>query len=206
MKQCKLTWIELFVLTCVFLIAFGLRYYYFLERDVWMDEILVYIISSSYDFKSLLLISHWDGAHPPLLYLFTRFILFLNGFKFVSVNHLRIISLAFSSTAVLPVYLFARKIIKSKYALFVPLWYAVSYLQVLVGFQYRPYALMQFFLPIACFSFWEEHWTKKGILFFNILFIFLFFLDYASIWFFVAFFCHLIINNFYNGGRLFLQK
>jgi len=193
-----------FFLLVTFLMALLLRSNSGLRSEAFIDEASVYTIASGYDFKHLALMQHWDVAHPPLLYIFARAAVLLNKGNFVDIHLIRIPFVFFSSLAVFSLYILAKKILRSNMALFIPLWYAIHPFQILNGYGMRPYPILQLLFPIAFFALFDESWNKKWkVIAINLLFIFLFYWDYSSIWFFMIFFGYLFIANFSQPKKIF---
>lgn len=183
--------IETVLLCFIFFLALILRARYSTITDVWLDETTVYTLAATYSYRNLFFINHWDAAHPPLLYLFVKFLIDIFGIQQASIHSIRILQIFFSSLAVFPIYVIAKKLIKNATAFFVPVFYSVNIFQIYWGATMRPYGVLQFFLPVALVTFFKNSWnTKRKIILCNILFIFLFFWDYSTIWFFVTFYLY----------------
>ena len=95
-----------------------------------------------------------------------------------------------------PLFFAARKfLISSLSAGAAVAWYAVHSFHIQAGYNMRPYALLQFLFPLTLFVFFKKDWNNKfQTLFWNLLFIFLLFWDYAAIWFIAAFFIFKIVE------------
>lgn len=194
-KLPKKRWFLPLALSIIVGIAFFFRFQLSQNSGVWQDETTVYSLASYFPVKDLLVLNHWDKAHPPLLYIFFRVILVLHNLQPIPIQTIRIVFVVFSSLAVIPLFLISRKWLKNDYsALFVVLWYALSSFHVRSGYSARPYSILQFFLPIAFFAFdLEKFKSKKAFFLWNVLFVFLFYWDYASLWFFLCFFAYKLI-------------
>lgn len=195
---------EYVLLFMIFIIAFGLRMYQSIHQWALPEEATVYSIATTYDFHHLLFLKHWDLAHPPLLYMFERLILVLNGFQYISIHVLRFPFIIISSLTVFPLYFFVRSIFgRSTTFLFIPLWYAVNSFQIYMGFMVRPYSILQFLFFVCAFAFYDSLWLKrKYIVLFNVLFTFMFYWDYASVWFFLLFSAYTILTYIRTPAKI----
>jgi hypothetical protein len=192
--------LQILFVCCGLLLSLGLALHFrlpaALKADVWLDETTVYTMSSGFSFQRLFFINHIDAAHPPLLYFFVRVILYANHFRYIDIHTIRIFFALCSSFAVFPIYFLGQKILKTKIAVFLSLWYAIDPYHVQQGYSMRPYSILQLIFPIACFAIFPEYWNRKWkIIAFNLLFIFLFFWDYASVWLFLSLFSYWLISS-----------
>lgn len=183
-----------FSLAAIFAVAFYFRFTLSQSSGVMLDETTVYSLAIQHPTEDLLFMRHWDKAHPPLLYIFVRWaILFFNSSP-LSIIATRITFVVFSSLAVYSVFFAARYFLRnSMAALFASLWYAVSAFHIQLGYNMRPYAILQFLLPIAFLAFDKTKLQSKKLIFFwNLLFLFLFYWDYTSVWFFLCYFVYFV--------------
>lgn len=189
----KLSKYEEIIITALVILAFLIRIYFSIYAPAWSDEISVIGVSLQNSFSDLMILNHWDVAHPPLLYIYSRAIHLLNGLEYFPIFFLRIPFALASSLAVIPIFFLGKKFL-GKWGWAPALWYVINLYQVRAGYSMRPYGLLQLMVPIAWLMAYKLPTKSKiearGI---NILLIVMFYLDYASIWFLIPMFAYLFL-------------
>ena len=184
------------ILLGIVIVAFVTRFILSVTKAPWLDETTLYVLSKTYTFKGLFFYYHWDKAHPFLMYWMTRATLLIFHNNFLHIEFLRIFSVIVSTFSVLSVYIFVRKMLSEKSALIFSVWFSFCYINVLMGFLYRPYALLQMLFPLAGLVFFQKNWNSwPKIVLVNGLFSLMFFWDYASVYFFITYFLYIALYS-----------
>lgn len=192
------------VLFLILLIGLILRVVTALRTQLWRDEIYPLFTSRDNSLLDLLLIRHWDTAHPPLHYIFLHFWQRINYSPFF----LRLPSLICSLFTLYLTPVLAKKIFSKNEVFPILALFFSSFSQNQIYFQVvnRPYSFV-FFLTIISLIFFldllnRERFQLKDILLFSIINFFIFFTDYSGIWLLLSYaflwFAHLI---FYRERR-----
>lgn len=202
-KDCfKVYKAQLFQILALTLVAFVIRIYYSLSAPTWADEMSVIAVSAQNSFKDLLILNHWDVAHPPLFYIYTRIVQFFFGFEHVPIYYLRLPMVVASSLAVVPIFLLGKKFL-GNWGWVPAIWYVINFYQIRSGYSMRPYGFLQLLIPLAWLAAYQLPSKSKifvGLI--NALFITMFYLDYATIWFFIPLFIYFFISK---SGKMFFQ-
>lgn len=171
-----------------FVIALILRIIFIEQKNLWFDEIYSWNVSQT-NLKTIIEMAAGD-IHPPFYYIVLKFwtLLFSD-----SVFSLRMLSVTFSLTGMVFIYLICRKIFKTDFEIFfVLLLYAVSPLNIFYSQEVRMFNL-NLFLCLGSVYFFINYLSKPNVrngLFYSAFTVLAFYTHYFA---FLIFFTQAVI-------------
>ena len=162
------------------ILAFLIKLYVSLRTNFWSDEVSIFVVSEENSFSDLLLMKHWDVAHPQLFYIFSHFWQKLGK----SVLFLRLPNLLTTFVSIFSIFYLIKDITNKKIAYLTVLLFSFFTTTLMLSFQHKPYAFSMMFFLLAMLSLQkvlrgsDRKWEIAYIIF-NAL---AFYSDYSYVW------------------------
>ena len=130
---------------CIFILILILGIFYRVKplfvRGMWVDEVCVFYLSQL-PLKKIILMDHWDQAHPQFVYMLMHF------WQKISTNlvFLRLPSLMFGIASIVLVYLITKSFRNISFALLSTALFSIATWFIGFSFQFKTYSLVIFLI------------------------------------------------------------